>query len=88
MMSYFVLGRCSCSNESNAPWCGPIATSRYTRGHGHTYPFAVDGHLGFGVDLKMGNFGDIGDAFHISRVTPCSKDARNLGIDVDVVRGN
>ena len=86
--SYFVRGRFSCSNESNAPWVGfaDWVSSCRTVGWDHTHPLAVDGHLGVRVDTQVRDLGDIPHALHVRRIASCAENTRDACSGIHVVR--
>lgn len=84
VMSYLVLGRCSCSNESNAP-CSCVSDSISVHRGRRTHPFAVDGHLSVRVDTEMGYLWDVSHTLHVRRVAAGTEDTGNLGLGIYVV---
>lgn len=86
--SYFVRGRCSCSNESKAPLRiraflrGP---SRKTKGC-ITNPFTIDGHVSIRRDAQVCNLGNVANMFHICGITTSPKNDGYLRSRAHVVR--
>lgn len=87
MISYFVLGKFSCSNESNAPYIKLIAIRRDNRFR-PAYPLAIDGHLSIWVYPEMLDLGNVTDTFHICCIAPGPKDACNACLGIDVMRSD
>jgi hypothetical protein len=52
-----------------------------------TYPFAVDGHLGFIINAQIFHFRDVTDALHVGSVATCSENDSNLSLGVDIRGG-
>ena len=53
-----------------------------------THPFAVDRHLGRGIDPQTGNLGNVADALHVRRITTRAEDDGYLGLGVYIVRSD
>lgn len=52
------------------------------------YPFAVDGHLGVGVNAQTSDLGNVADALHICSIATRAEDTRNTRLRIHVVRGD
>lgn len=90
MMSYFVRGRCSCSNESKAPWIIKELVNQHihvAKQH-PTDPFAIDSHFLFRWDIKMLDFADVPHLLHVRSIATGSENDTDLRMRVNVVRGN
>lgn len=86
MMSYFVLGRCSCSKESKAPY---TQVNRGTKARmTTTYPFAVDRNLVLRLDAERANFWNIAGTLHVCGIATRAENACNLSCRVYVVGRN
>lgn len=53
-----------------------------------THPFTVDSHVNLVVKSKVLDLWNVLDVLHVRGVTPRSKDTCDLGVGVNVVRGD
>ena len=90
IMSYFVRGRCSCSNESKAPWIIKQWVNQRTclAKQLSTDPFAVDRHFLVRRNTKILDFVDVPHLLHVRSIATGSENDTDLCTRVDVVRGN
>ena len=86
--SYFVRGRFSCSNESNAP-CETMSAALESR-QGYTHPLAVDRHPLVGGEslLLRLQLLDRAHALHVRRVAPGTKNDADARARLDVLAGD
>lgn len=87
MTSYFVRGRCSCLNESNAPWDrdGKTVVSKHDK---VPYPFAVNSDICLISKPVTLQFGYLLDGLHVGCVAPSTENHGNFGFGIDVGRSD
>lgn len=85
--SYLVRGKCSCSNESNAPcvkrWCPESWVNGTSE---RPYPFTVNSYFGIDVDAKVGDFRNSFDMLHVRGITTSAKDNGDFSFRINVTR--
>ena len=84
MISYFVRGRCSCLNESKAPWKRGCQTWGCQSVGRFQYPFAVDSDLCIIRKSETFQLGYLLDGFHVGCIASSTENDGNLGIGINV----